>query len=400
MFDRVAAMLDKAGVHLLASAPGVPPAWVIRHLPQWTYAKTVYGVAVWQWVALPVTFIVSLLIGWLGVLVFVRAASPIAKRTKTTWDDDLLGALPPPARLFAGATAFWALEPSLSLRKAASEIVGNFVDALLLISLFWGIFGLLDVIAKRVARRIKDQHEPDDRHTGGVLSLVSISAKMAKVLLVIFGFIAVLGQLGLQVTGIIAGLGIGGIAVALAGQKTLENLFGSVTLGVDRPLHIGDEIKVEDVRGVVEQIGLRSTRIRTPDRTLVTLPNGRLADMRIENFAVRDRMRLHAKMGLGYSTRPAALRAILEQMRAYLAERPDIYKDLIMVNLTGFSDSALTVEVIVWHETVDYMEFLAWREETLLGLMEIVEKNGSSLAFPTQTVLVGSLPVMPAIGKN
>jgi len=376
------------GAHLFASAPGVPPEWVIRHLPAWTYVKTVYGVAIWQWVALPVAFVASFVIGWIAVMVFVRVATPIAKRTKTTWDDDLLVVMPPPARLFGGATAFWVLEPSLALRKAPSELVGNLVDALLLISLFWAIFGLLDVVAKRVARRIKSAEEPEDRDTGGMLSLVSISAKMFKVLLVMFGLIAVLGQLGFQVTGILAGLGIGGIAVALAGQKTLENVFGSVTLGIDRPLHIGDEIKVDDVRGTVEQIGLRSTRIRTPDRTLVTMPNGRLSDMRIENYTVRDRMRFSAKIGLVYSTPPKVMRAILEEMRAYVSERPDVYADLIMVNLTGFADSALTVEVIAWHETNDWLDFLTWREETLLGLMEIVEKNGSAFAFPTQTVLV------------
>jgi len=383
---------------LFASAPGVPPAWVIRHLPLWTYANTVYGVAVWQWIALPVGFALSLLLGRLAVLVFVRLATPIAKRTKTTWDDDLLVALAPPARLFAGATAFWAFVPSLALRKAPGDVVASGVDALLLISLFWVIFGLLDLVAKRVGLRIKGAAE--EREVGGALSLVSICAKTAKLLLVIFGFIAVLDQIGIEVTGIIAGLGIGGIAVALAGKTTLENLFGSFTLGVDRPLHIGDDVKVDDVRGTVEAIGLRSTRLRTPDRTLVTMPNGRLADMRIENYTVRDRLRFSAKIGLVYSTRPEAMRQILQEMREWLAARPDIYDDAILVNLTGFGDSALIIEVMVWYEKHDWSDFLAWREETLLGLMEIVEKNGSAFAFPTQTIHVESRSGPGQAGRN
>jgi MscS family membrane protein len=267
--------------------------------------------------------------------------------------------------------------------------LGRGVDALVVVSILWGLFGLLDVVAKRVGTRLSMAAEARDHK--GVLSLVAISAKAAKVLLVFFGFIVVLGQLGLEVTGVIAGFGIGGIAVALAGQKTLENLFGSFTLGLDRPLHIGDYVKVDDLQGTVEQVGLRSTRIRTLDRTLVTMPNGRLADMRIENYSARDRLRFTTKIGLVYSTKPKALRAILEEIRAYFAERPDVFKDSILVNLVDFGDSAFVIEVMVWLESQKWTEFLAFREEVLLSLTEIVERNGSAFAYPTRKVEVAML---------
>ncbi|WP_170229012.1 mechanosensitive ion channel family protein [Polyangium fumosum] len=386
-------MLDELPIPLFAAQPGVTPGWVIRNLPTWAYTKSVYGVAMWQWVALPLAFVLSMLIGALVSALFVRLTMPIARRTATKWDDELLVALRGPATLFFGTTAFWSVEPAIALRRAASDVVGRGVDALLVASLLWGLFGLLDVLAHRVGARIAKAGDTKDR--GGALSLVAISTKAAKVLLVVFGFIVVLGQLGLQVTGIIAGLGIGGIAVALASQKTLENLFGSFTIGVDRPLHIGDYVKVDDLVGTVEQIGLRSTRIRTLDRTLVTMPNGRLSDMRIENYSARDRLRLHVKMGLVYSTRPAVVRRIVEEMRGYLAERPGIYPDAINVNLIGLGESALTIEVMVWFDSSEWTEFLTWREEILLGLMEIVEKNGSAFAFPTQTVHVASYPSPP-----
>lgn len=379
-------MFESAPRSLLAAVPGIPPGWVIQHLPPWTYAHTVYGVAIWQWVALPLGFVVSILAGWLLVAILARIATLIAKRTATTWDDDLIVALEPPARLFAGATAFGELEPSFALRKAASSVVSRGVDALIAVSLLWALFGLLDVVAKRVASRLSTS--ADAQAQKGVLSLLAISAKAAKVLLVFFGFIVVLGQLGLEVTGVIAGFGIGGIAVALAGQKTLENLFGSFTLGLDRPLHIGDYVKIDDLTGTVEQVGLRSTRIRTLDRTIVTMPNGRLADMRIENFSSRDRLRFTTKIGLVYSTKPKALRAILEEMRAYLAERPDVFKDSVLVNLVDFGDSAFVIEVMVWLESQKWTEFLAFREEVLLSLMEIVERNGSAFAYPTRKLEV------------
>lgn len=383
-------MLDEPPIALFAAQPGVTPVWVIRNLPAWAYTKSVYGVAAWQWVALPIAFGLSMLTGALLSAIFVRLASPIAKRTATTWDDELLVALRGPATLFLGTTAFWSVEPAIALRRAASEVLGRGVDALLVVSLLWGLFGLLDVLADRVGRRIAKAGDAKDR--GGALSLVAITTKAAKVLLVIFGFIVVLGQLGLKVSGIIAGLGIGGIAVALASQKTLENLFGSFTIGVDRPLHIGDFVKVDDLVGTVEQVGLRSTRFRTLDRTLVTMPNGRLSEMRIENYSVRDRLRLYQKFGLAYSTSPAVVRRIVEEMRGFLAERPSIYPDAIHVNFVGLGDSTLTIEVMAWVETREWTEFLTWREETLLGLMEIVEKNGASFAFPTQTIHMAPHP--------
>jgi len=379
-------MLDDRPISLFPQTPGVTPIWVIKHLPPWAYTKYLSGVAVWQWIALPVVFALSMLGGYVFVAIFARLLTPLARRTSTTWDDELIVAQRGPAALFFGTMLFWSVEPVLALRRAASARVGDVVDVLLVVSVFWGLIKLLDVLGKRVALRIAKTNEARGRSGG--LSLVAISTKAAKVLLVIFGFILVLGQVGIEVKGIITGLGIGGIAVALASQKTLENLFGSFTLGVDRPLHIGDYVKVDDLVGTVEQIGLRSTRIRTLDRTLVTMPNGRLSEMRIENYGERDRLRLHAEIGILYSTPTKVIRQIVQEMRSYLAERPDAHPHDIRVHLVSFADSALILEVMVWCEQTGWLEFLSWREETMLGLMEIVEKNGSSIAFPTRTIHV------------
>ena len=374
---------------LFAAIPGIPPSWVIQNLPTWAYLHTAYGIAIWQWVALPFGFLLSMLAGSILVTILIRIATPIAKRANSSTGDELIIALNAPARLLAGTILFGTIEPSFALRKSASDILGRGMDALLVVSLVWVFFGVLDVIAKRVGAKLLTTAEARDR--SGVLSLASISAKAAKVLLVFFGFIVVLGQLGLNVTGIIAGFGIGGIAVALAGQKTLENLFGSFTLGIDQPLHIGDFIKVDDLSGTVEQVGLRSTRIRTLDRTVVTMPNGRLADMRIENYSSRDRMRLHVKLGLVYTTTPATLKVIIDEMRAYFNERPDVFKESILVHLMDFGDSAFVIEIMVWQESRRYTEFLTFREEVLLDMMAIVAKNGSSFAYPTQDIRVEML---------
>lgn len=345
----------------------------------------------WQWAALPTFFIFSMVVGWLISKALGFVLVPIAKRSEGQWDDDLLVVLKGPTRLLLGTLVFWEIVPSIALTRTPTNAISRCIDVLVGISVLWGVFCALDIAAKRASERLAAAVDLKDR--GGVLSVIAIGTKMAKVLLVLVGFVMILGLLGVQVTGIVAGLGIGGVAVAFAGQKTLENLFGSFMIGVDQPLRIGDYVKVEDLSGTVEQIGLRSTRIRTMDRTIVTMPNGRLSDARIENFAARDRLRLNEKLGLVYSTKPETVRVIVEKMREYLHERPDIFPDTILVHLVAFGDSALIIEVNAWLVGQVWADFLVWRQETLLGLMEIVEAHGSAFAFPTQTVHIETLPL-------
>jgi MscS family membrane protein len=201
------------------------------------------------------------------------------------------------------------------------------------------------------------------------------------------GAVAVLNELGFKVASLLAGVGIGGIALALAAQKTVENVFGSVSIGVDQPFRVGDYVKIEDaVAGTVETIGFRSTRIRTLDRTLVTIPNGKLADMRSETFAARDRIRFFVNLGLAYGTTAAQVRAVLGEIEALLARHPQIHPEGLSVRLTALAESSLNVEVACWFATADFGAFTRIRQEMLLAFLEIVERAGAELAFPTRTV--------------
>jgi MscS family membrane protein len=205
--------------------------------------------------------------------------------------------------------------------------------------------------------------------------------------------IGFLGGLGLPVASLLAGLGIGGVALAFGAQKTVENLFGAVAIGVDQPLREGDLVRIEnDVQGTVETVGLRSTRIRTRDRTVVTLPNGRLADMRVETFAARDRCRLDATVRLVYSTTASQLREILAGFERVLREHPSIWPNDLVVRFLQFGASSLDIEVSAYFETRDWQTFRTWRQDILIAYMEIVENAGSSFAFPTQTVHLVNAP--------
>jgi MscS family membrane protein len=202
------------------------------------------------------------------------------------------------------------------------------------------------------------------------------------------GAVSVLASLGYPVAGLLAGLGVGGLALALAFQKTGEHLFGSIALAVDQPFRVGDFVKVEDFVGTVETIGLRSTRFRTLDRTLIAIPNGLLADMRLESFTARDRMRLACTVGLVYGTTAAQMRQVLEGLESVLRAHPKIWSEAVVVRFKELAAYSLDIEVMAWFETPEWSEFQLIRQEVLLQFMDVVERAGTSFAFPTRTVHV------------
>jgi MscS family membrane protein len=255
--------------------------------------------------------------------------------------------------------------------------------------LFWSLWRVVDVVSGVAARSRWALSAPASR------SLVPLGARVAKAMVAAVAAVALLSLLGYPVASLLAGLGLGGLAVALAAQKTVENLFGAFSLGVDQPFREGDFVKIEDFVGTVETIGLRSTRIRTLDRTLVTLPNGRRADMRLESYAVRDRLRLAAVIGLVYETTAGQMREVLEGLERVLRAHPKIWPDAVVVRFSELAASSLNIEVMAWFRTTDWSEFQLIRQDVLLQFMEVVERAGTSFAFPTQTVHVAS-PLLAA----
>jgi len=209
---------------------------------------------------------------------------------------------------------------------------------------------------------------------------------VGKIFVVVLAVVALLSELGYAVTSLVAGLGIGGVAVALGAQKTLENLFGAVSIGADQPFLQGDVVRVGELTGTVEVVGLRSTRIRTQDRTLVTIPNGKLADMQIESFASRDRLYLGTTLRLVYGTKVEQLRAILAGLEQVLREQPQLWPEGMSVRFVGFGEYSLNIELQAWFSTTDWNQFMVIRQEALLRFLEVVEEHGSALAFPTRIV--------------
>jgi MscS family membrane protein len=219
-----------------------------------------------------------------------------------------------------------------------------------------------------------------------------LSARIGKVVVAAIAIVGVLSLFGYPVASLVAGLGLGGLALALAAQKTVENLFGAFSIGVDQPFREGDFVKIEDFVGTVEAIGLRSTRFRTLDRTIITIPNGRLAEMRLESFTARDRLRFSAVIGRVYETTGPQMREVLAGFERVLRQHPRLWQDAVVVRFREFAASSLDIEVMAWFATADWGEFQVIRQEVLLQFMDVVAAAGTSMAFPTRTIHVASLP--------
>jgi MscS family membrane protein len=355
-------------------------SWTTAYLPEPLLARGPLDLAWWQWGALPLAVLVAWIVGrglaWLTSLLLSRVAS----RTRAAWDDALLQSLSAPFTLAWTLAVARTLLPALELAGPARALVLHTLTMLGLVALFWGLWRTVGVLGGAV------RASAWATGNASAQSLLQIGVRLGRVAVLCVGIVAALSELGYPVAGLLAGLGLGGLAFALAAQKTVENLFGSLSLAIDAPVRVGDFIRVDDVVGNIEAIGLRSTRIRTLDRTLVAIPNGRLADMRLESFTARDRMRLACTIGLVYETRAEQMRAVLNGLEAALRAQPRLWPDAVVVRFKELGASSLDIEVMAWFETDSWPEFQLIRQETLIRFMEVVEQAGTSFAFPTRTV--------------
>jgi MscS family membrane protein len=247
----------------------------------------------------------------------------------------------------------------------------------------WLTFRLIDLAA--LALRVRSER----RDNRGLLPVLLPGARFAKMVIVLIGVLGVLGTLGVNISAAVAGLGVGGIAVALAAQKSLENLFGGISLFADRPVRVGDFFRYGDQVGTVEEIGLRSTRVRTLDRTVVAIPNAEFSNLRLENFARRDRMRIHTMIGVRYETTPEQIRYLLARLRQILLAHPRVTDDPARVRLVGFGAYSLDLEVFAYVDTEDWSELLSIREDIYLRFIDAVKESGTGFAFPSTTTYVG-----------
>ena len=347
------------------------------------------GLLGWQWLALPAVILLAWLLGSLASRLTRAMFGRIARRTSSPWDDAVLARIGRPLTVAWALGAGFALLVPLHLGSRAEGLLHGWLKAAGLVVFFWALSRAVEVGHQRVIASRWIQDRPTTR------GLLQLGSKLAQIFLVAIGAVALLSQLGYPVASLVAGLGIGGLAVALAAQKTLENLFGALSLGADQPFREGDFVNIEGLLGTVESIGLRSTRVRTPDRTLITIPNGKLAEMRLETFAVRDRMRLGCLLGLVYETTEQQLRDVLSGIERALRAHPKLFPEGVTVRFKEIGPFSLNIEVNAWFATPSWDEFVLIREEMLMAFLRVIEGSGTRLALPTSAVHVDPLGASP-----
>ena len=251
---------------------------------------------------------------------------------------------------------------------------------LLTVNVLWLLMRGVDAVAEQMSS-VADctDSRMDDQ-------IIPILRKLAKFLLVAIGIVFYMQSNGYPVSGILAGMGIGGLAMALAAQDSIAGIFASVVIFLDKPFMVEDFVEVNGVSGTVEEIGIRSTRIRTVEKTLVTLPNKEIMDSNINNFSRRPMRRTETTVGVTYDTSPEKMRELLGKLRGMLDEDDMVDSGTVFVNFCGFGDSSLDVQMKYFITSADYRVWLDRREEINLRIMDIVYDLGLSFAFPSTTV--------------
>jgi MscS family membrane protein len=365
----------------------VRDAIVYSGLDAWLLRPGPFELLWWQWTAIPLLALAALGVGSLLGRLTRRLLGRITTRTATLWDDKAIARIGPPLGLFWALNLFWFGSRSLILTDPAFRALESFATAGMVFTLFWALWRSSGSIVEQMLQRPWAVRSPSAR------TLVTVGGNFARSAIFCIGGLAVLAAAGYPVGTLLAGLGIGGLAIAFGAQKTIENIFGSLSLVVDQPFRVGDFVRVDDFVATVEDIGLRSTRFRTLDRTLVTIPNGKLADQRLESYEARDRMRLATTIGIEYGASAQQVQTVLSGMERVLRDHPKIWPDAVVVKFSQFGSSSLDIEVMAWFQVPTWGEFQRCREEVLLGFMRVVEGAGTAFAFPTRTVhLVSRTP--------
>ena len=348
--------------------------YILEKLPKILLRTGPAQLRYWQWLALPLFLLLSFVLGFVLHRLMRIGIRHMVHRTGL--QAALLLRLGGPAILGWTLLSFMLLLPFLRLYPPAQRLFDGLLRSGALVTLLWALLRLLDVVGERISASAWAVQRPTTR------ALIPLWRRLLKAVLWVLVLIFALAALGYPVASLLAGLGIGGLVVALAAQKTVENLFGTFSIGTDQPFREGDFIRVDKLLGTVEQIGLRSTRIRTLERTLVSIPNGKLADAQVESFTPRDRIRLAQDLGLSYAATAAQITAVLSGIEAALRAHPKIWPSDLYVRLKLLGEYALIIEIAAFFQTTDWDEFTRIRQELLLRFMEIIEANGVTLAMP------------------
>jgi MscS family membrane protein len=348
------------------------PAWIVKHQFE--------GMPLWQWLALILLIPVAGGAGWLLLVVF---QIPLLWWARRHGQPELLQwrSVSGPAWLLAGTLVHRILAAYLGMPLLQRHYYVQVTTVAVIIGANWILWRVIRWFLQRVRSRALA------RGHGGTGSLMLLGERMVKAVLVIMATFSILGILGFNMSTALAGLGIGGLAIGFGAQQTIANLFGGVSVLGDEVIRVGDVCRFGDRTGTVEDIGLRSTRVRTEERTLLAIPNGTVATINVENLSRREKMLFKTTLGFHLDTSSDHLRMVLSEIRRVLSGNPKVETASVRVRLIELAAAAINVELVCYILTQDFNVFAEVREDLLLQIMKFVEDSGASLASPSQKLV-------------
>jgi len=348
------------------------------------FQQTLFDIPLANFILAILVFLFILLLRKIFTHIVIVVLQKLAKRTTTYYDDKIISALKSPIRfgfIIVGLHLFFLL-----IFKE-TDTIKNILNTLVIYTVFWAILAIAEAL-RGLIYTATGKFNPDLSKEIGNFILAIL-----KILILGIGLGAMLQVWGINVTALIASLGLGGLAFALAAKDTAANLFGSFSLLADKSIRIGEWIKVGGVEGVVEDIGMRTTKIRSFQKSLITVPNQIVANTPIENFSRRGIRRIKMRIGLTYSTTGEQMHTIVQEIKYMLHDHENIsHDDTLLVNFDSFGDSALNIFIYTFTKTANWEKYLDIREDIHLKIMKIVEENNAAFAFPSQSIYVEQMP--------
>ncbi len=363
----------------VAKVPGLTPVpstetQIEARLPRVLVTTLILESPLWKWIAL--FFLALILIAVFRTLVnlFQRSVQSVATRYRRTGSFAWMQAIVDPALVLLGVMVFRIFEQMIEPAALTRVYVDRALLMVVVGSFAWGLINLLDFLVTRLDRRL-NQRQRVVSH-----SVIYLGRRVLKTVIAIFAAILILDNWGFNMTTIIAGLGVGGIAVALAAQQTIANVFGGVSVIGDAPVMVGDFGNFGGVVGTVEDIGLRSARVRTLSRSVVSIPNSAFAGMNLENYAVRDKILFNPTFAIKRTTSKDQIRRLLTALGDTLKRSDQVEIGQTPARIAGYSAASFTVEVFVYVATSDMNEFYKRQDELYLAIDEVVTSLNIELA--------------------
>jgi MscS family membrane protein len=356
---------------------------VVDNLPAYMH-RELGGLRAWQYIALFFWILTGLVLRSVSIFLLDKYLVRITQKTATKWDDLIIKEADKPISFVIMILFYLITYTNLMLPVTVNYFLRTAFEVALLASLIWLLYGMINVLSEYLASvTAKTESTLDEQ-------LVPLLRKTLKIFIVVIGVLFILQNKGINVTSVLAGLGIGGLAVALAARDTLANFFGSITIFADRPFRIGDWVKIGDMEGIVEEVGFRTTRVRTFYNSLVSVPNARVADSAIDNLGMRQFRRILTRINLTYSTTPEQMEAFVEGLKGIVQANPHTRKDFFEIHFNDFGSHSLDVLFYVFLRVPTWSDELQQRHNIFLEILKLAKEVGVEFAFPTQTLHVDS----------